>query len=158
MNNRPLLFFVVLCAAAAFCPLRAVESTTTISLALPPSNVPAPADRPHTYTVEKGDTAAGVAQMFGISAKQLKKLNHLTKKNLKPGQVLKIPSTAVASTTSKTKAALAQAKKTRTGPALHLTHHAQPVQDFDVPRLDLRFVPGCRFRRRKFQPRPNRPS
>ena len=54
---------------------------------------PAPAEEPNpeTYTVVQGDTLWALSHKFHTSIKKLKKLNGLTKSNLKLGQVLKIP-------------------------------------------------------------------
>lgn len=54
---------------------------------------PAPAEEPNpeTYTVVQGDTLWALSHKFHTSIKKLKKLNGLTKNNLKLGQVLKIP-------------------------------------------------------------------
>jgi LysM repeat protein len=57
----------------------------------PAAPTPAATTNPETYTVVSGDTLWGISHKFNTSIKKLKKLNGLTKSNLKPGQVLKIP-------------------------------------------------------------------
>jgi LysM repeat protein len=45
-----------------------------------------------SYTVKKGDSLYTIAKQSGMSVDAIKKINHLTKNNLKPGQVLKVSS------------------------------------------------------------------
>jgi LysM repeat protein len=119
MNNRSLFlsFSCLLLAGSVFlsAALRADDTTganasTTPSaqppLAQPPVVTPSPTasgdttpvtpapaatTNPETYTVVSGDTLWGIAHKFNTSIKKIKKLNGLTKNNLKIGQVLKIP-------------------------------------------------------------------
>ena len=63
-------------------------ATPAPSAPAPESPTMAPAT---TYTVVTGDSLWLIAHKMGCSVKALKKLNNLTKNNLKPGQVLKIP-------------------------------------------------------------------
>jgi cell wall-associated NlpC family hydrolase len=86
--------------------------------------------------VVAGDSLWLIAQKFNCSVKSLKKINNLTKKNLKPGQVLKIPplkgkttTPATAAPAAKPNASVAPKKK----PHQKLYAKAQPVQDFDIP-------------------------
>ncbi len=78
-----------------------------------------------TYTVVAGDSLTGIARKFDTTRKKLEALNNLTVFQIKPGQVLLVPSTkhsksAIASTSAK--------------PKVHHTYLvAQPVQDFDIP-------------------------
>jgi cell wall-associated NlpC family hydrolase len=88
--------------------------------------------------VVSGDSLWLIAQKFNCSVKSLKKLNNLTKNNLKPGQVLKIPplkgKTTSPSTTTAPAAKPDAAIPARKPPTQHkLYAKAQPVQDFDVP-------------------------
>jgi len=48
----------------------------------------APAKTPETYTVKKGDDLRRIAKKTGVSVFDLKRLNHITKNRVKPGQVL----------------------------------------------------------------------
>lgn len=48
------------------------------------------------YTIKKGDTAASIAEKFGVSAEALLKLNSLDEKNLTIGERVKIPETRTA--------------------------------------------------------------
>ena len=61
---------------------------------------PEPAARPHfeplvgraaRYTARSGDTTLAVARAFNTDAVTLARLNHLTGKRLKPGQILRLP-------------------------------------------------------------------
>ena len=54
---------------------------------------PTSKDTETTYTVMKGDTLYGIANKFGVSVDELKKINNLTTNSLSIGQVLKIPNT-----------------------------------------------------------------
>jgi LysM repeat protein len=113
-------------------------SPTEISPAPTPTPTPAgsPTDattttaaNPETYTVVSGDTLWALSHKFNTSIKKLKKLNHLTKNNLKPGQVLKIPSNAA------TPAKKSTSLKTKSKTKVAATHHhpkAQPVQNVDL--------------------------
>jgi cell wall-associated NlpC family hydrolase len=98
-----------------------------------------------TYTVVSGDSLWTIAQKFNCSVKSLKKVNNLTKKNLKPGQVLKIPplkskATSPATTIPAAKpAALSAPKKKATHQKLYAK--AQPVQDFDIPASTMATCP-----------------
>jgi len=113
MNNRslsfPALWLLALSLTLSPCALHAAEAaapgdTNAAPMQATPAEGPvtstsapvaAPADttaeRPATYTVVSGDTLWAISHKFDCSIRQLKKLNHLTKNNLKPGQVLKIP-------------------------------------------------------------------
>jgi len=44
-----------------------------------------------TYTVKDGDTLYAIAQRFGVSVDDLKRINNLTSNTLRVGQVLRIP-------------------------------------------------------------------
>lgn len=48
------------------------------------------------YTIKKGDTAASIAEKFGVSAEALLKLNSLDEKNLTIDETVKIPETRTA--------------------------------------------------------------
>lgn len=45
------------------------------------------------YNVKKGDTLSGIAKMFGVSIKDIQKLNNMSDDKLQIGQTLKIPAT-----------------------------------------------------------------
>jgi len=47
--------------------------------------------RPATYTVQEGDTLWTIAEMFGVSVEDLRRVNGLASDFIYPGQVLKIP-------------------------------------------------------------------
>ena len=87
-----------------------------------------------TYTVVAGDSLSHLSRKFGTSIRQIKKLNHLTKDTLRPGQVLKVPGKKSAST-----------KKTATKKVKTVTQdgqrHAEPVQDFDLPASNFASCP-----------------
>jgi LysM repeat protein len=118
MNNRPLSqrLFCLLLAGTISLPMaiRADDATTNAMpapsaqppLAQPAIVAPSPTAsgdttnmaptptetaNPSTYTVVTGDTLWGISHKFNTSIKKIKKLNGLKKNNLKPGQVLKIP-------------------------------------------------------------------
>ena len=103
-----------------------------------------PADRPATYTVVSGDSLWLIAQKFGCSVKSLKKANKLTKNNLKPGQVLKIPP-AKGKTSPTTNAPVAKPDAAipphKTSSQHKAYAKAQPVQDIDVPSSTLASCP-----------------
>jgi len=129
-------------AVATPSPAPAVTSAPTPTITgstLTPATTPsAPGDRPATYTVVSGDSLWTVAQKFGCTVTALKKANNLTKKNLKPGQVLKIPPAKTKSTKSTTAPSATTTKPDASTTPKKSTHHkvyaqAQPVQDFDVP-------------------------
>jgi LysM repeat protein len=45
-----------------------------------------------TYTVRRGDNLYTISKKTGVSIEEIKKINRLTKNNLKPGMVLQLPS------------------------------------------------------------------
>jgi len=79
-------------------------------------------------------------------AKQLKKLNHLTTSTVKPGQVLQIGFREKAPN-GRPSATTPQAKP------ITSTSGRQPVQDFDIPGLNLRVVPGFQLPRQGMRTR-----
>jgi murein DD-endopeptidase MepM/ murein hydrolase activator NlpD len=143
--------------AAETAPDSATNAESTMPAALPSAVTPpaatpvAPAERPPTYTVQAGDSYWLIAQKFGCSVKQLKKINSAKKNNLKPGQVIKLPpvkSTAVephapVKTAAKKHSTHKVAALAETAPVAApdesantgetTAPRAQPVQDFDVP-------------------------
>jgi cell wall-associated NlpC family hydrolase len=153
MNHRPIAIPIIailafsvtflLRAEPAAAPDAAISSNSDQApVPTPaPSPTPAPAPaaaegdaattaaNPATYTVAKGDTLWVISHKFHTSIKELKKINHLKKSALKPGQILKIP----AGKTAKPAKTTTHAKKAKTVAAVTHTHHAQPVQDFDIP-------------------------
>jgi LysM repeat protein len=111
--------------------LRADESS---AMATPSTTEPAMgAERPATYTVVSGDTLWDISRKFDTSIKKLKALNHLKKNNLKPGQVLKIPTAGSAKAAKKTTSLKAKSKKKV---ASTHAHHAPPVLG-DLPASNL---------------------
>ena len=50
-----------------------------------------------TYRVRKGDTLSDIARQFGVSVKELRRLNRLNTSRIYPGDVLKIPKRQAAS-------------------------------------------------------------
>jgi LysM repeat protein len=101
----------------------------------PTAPQPIDAANPSTYTVAAGDTLWDLSHKFHTSVKKLKKLNHLTKNNLKPGQVLKIPASSSAEVPPKKTTSAARHSRTKLI-AFHNpppARHAEPVQDFDIP-------------------------
>lgn len=52
-----------------------------------------PAAAPGTYTVKKGDDLRKIAKKTGVSVFDLKRLNHITRNRVKPGQVLALRDT-----------------------------------------------------------------
>ncbi len=54
-----------------------------------------PSPSGNTYTVKKGDTLYGIANFYGLSVDELKRLNNLTSNILSIGQVLKVSSDEV---------------------------------------------------------------
>ena len=115
-------------------------ATTPTAPAAPAAVTDMTAPRPSTYTVGTGDSIWIIAQKFYCWVTSLKKLNNLTKNNLKPGQVLKIPplKTKKPATTPSTPAPKPTTSITpKTSTSSHHKDktyaHAQPVQDFDIP-------------------------
>lgn len=65
--------------------------------AAPAPATPAPAAAPATYTVQSGDNPWTIAKKLGVSNEELLKINDIKDpKNLKAGDVLKIPGKTVA--------------------------------------------------------------
>jgi LysM repeat protein len=68
-----------------------------LALFLPPRSALAGQGKPgrayQTYVVQQGDTLARVARRFHVSARTIRRVNHLKSARLKPGQRLKIPIT-----------------------------------------------------------------
>ncbi len=104
--------------------------------------------RPITYIVVAGDSYTSISKKFNTTIKKLKKLNNLTAKTVKPGQVLQIPPATVAATSAVKPAVKPAAKpktisitpatkiastKPKTTPQSKAYLQAQPVQDFDIP-------------------------
>ena len=124
-------------AAVAPPPAPAMAPPAAPNPAASATDVTAPGARPATYTVIAGDSLWLIAQKFNCSVKSLKKINDLTSKHLKPGQVLKIPPLKGKATpaTTATPAAKPDASAAPKKKSLHqkLYAKAQPVQDFDIP-------------------------
>lgn len=53
----------------------------------------------NTYTVKSGDTLYGIAREFNMTVDELKKINNLTSNNLSVGQVLKVNSSNIPTST-----------------------------------------------------------
>ena len=51
-------------------------------------------EEPNTYTVKKGDSLWSIANKYGTSVEELKKVNNLTSNVLSSGQLLKLPGTS----------------------------------------------------------------
>lgn len=157
MNNRPssfpilkVLSFVFIFSALVRAADPAVPdsaSTTNVSPTAPaatavPAEAPpaattpetAPTERPTTYTVMTGDTLWDLSHKFNTSIKKLKKLNHLKKDHLKPGQVLKIPPAKTEGTPAESTPAKKSTKLSHKAKSVTMNaRRAEPVQDFDVP-------------------------
>jgi LysM repeat protein len=119
-------------AASASSDVNSTPNSSTATQAKPaPKHHPSPAKTSTpvlssgTYTVAAGDTLWDLSKKFGTSIRQLKKLNHLTKDRLRPGQVLKVPGKKSTATRKPVKKAKTVAEATY--------RHAEPVQDFDLP-------------------------
>jgi LysM repeat protein len=77
----------------------AAPAETTAPDAPVPDDTTAPAEGEYfLYTVQEGDTLESLAKRFGTTVEAIMALNGLTSKTLTPGQVLKIPGTAPATT------------------------------------------------------------
>ena len=128
-------------------PAPVLPSASTVTV---PGTAPVAATRPLTYTVVAGDSFTSISKKFNTTIKKLKKLNNLTAKTVKAGQVLQIPPATVAATPAvkpaKTVATAKTAAKPKATPAAKTTVakakpetgnksylQAQPVQDFDIP-------------------------
>ncbi len=86
-----------------------------------------------TYTVVKGDTLASIADKADCSIATLKKMNGLTKRTVKAGQVLKIPANTQVAMTTPTKTAKTAVASAAATPSKKAPLKPQPVQDFDIP-------------------------
>ena len=70
-------------------PLPAASPAPATQIA---GRAPEPAPAEGVYRVRRGDTLAGVARKFGVSAKDLATVNHIRNANqIHPGQVLELP-------------------------------------------------------------------
>ena len=155
MNNRlipfPILGVLTLALVGFPASVRAAEGSTnapteTAPVESAPAETPAgspigavvtpstpSSPRPTQYTVANGDTLWYLSHKFGTSIRQLKKLNHLTKDHLKPGQVLKIPAAKGEKTAPAKKTTTVAAPHKARLIAFHASPYAQQVQDFDLP-------------------------
>ncbi len=129
MNNRnlslPILFASVLLLIIGLPRLSQAESDASVN---DPAAAPVPAP-PLAYTVVRGDTLFSIAHKFGMTLKQLKRLNNLStaKVSVKPGQVLQVISV---NGTPGIKSATAAHRHKKKTPSSYVM--AQPVQDFDL--------------------------
>ena len=152
--SRTLLLAIISLAAASSlradlvavpendAPVTSDSATPTVPNAVSPTAPAAAANTTQalpvqTYTVAHGDTLASVAQQYGMTVKELKRLNDLptTKVSLKAGQVLQVVNVPHSATAKKT--AVAAKKKKVTTPVAGTTMppeytQAQPVQNFDL--------------------------
>lgn len=66
------------------------SNSLSIGQVLKLKEVTTPAPSEDTYTVKSGDTLYGIANRYGLTVDELKRLNNLTNNNLSIGQVLKV--------------------------------------------------------------------
>ena len=80
---------------AAAAPVEETETTEATAVAAAPAKAaPKKEKKPEhkTYTVKRGDTLSEIAAKYGVSWREMAKLNHLDNPDLIfPGQVFKIP-------------------------------------------------------------------
>ena len=82
-------------------PAKAAASTATAAAPVAAAKTSAAAGATKTYVVKSGDTLGAIAIANGISVRQLKELNGLTKDTIRIGQKLKVPAVKGAATTAK---------------------------------------------------------
>lgn len=162
MKNRNIPSPILCAVALSLVTGTALAVSPEASLPLPVKSTPAPTDktvpaattgaapvtttRPLTYIVVAGDSFSSISKKFNTTIKKLKKLNNLTAKTVKPGQMLQIPPATVAATPAVKPVKTAAKPKTPVTPAVKTASakpkatsqpkaylQAQPVQDFDIP-------------------------
>jgi cell wall-associated NlpC family hydrolase/LysM repeat protein len=107
---------------------------SALSIVLTATQVPAST----TYKVKKGDTIAKIASRHKLTWSQIRKENELTSDKIKPGQLLKIPSSASLTQLASAKRAIAQAKPVLSSPSVKLASNpvVKTTQDYFVKKGD----------------------
>ena len=107
---------------------------SALSIVLTATQVPAST----TYKVKKGDTIAKIASRHKLTWNQIRKENHLTSDKIKPGQLLKIPSTPSLTQLATAKRPSVSVKPVVSKPTVVLasTQSAKTTQDYFVKKGD----------------------
>ncbi len=131
--------------APSAAPAQPAPVTPVANIVTPGAANPTPALTPFPYTVAHGDSLASIAEKFGLTVKELKRLNNLptTRVAIKPGEVLEVVNGPHAASAKKS-ALAAKKKKAKsttqvaastgsTGPSVPPEYTAaQPAQNFDL--------------------------
>jgi LysM repeat protein len=149
MMNRPAFFPIISAVALSLsvahgqtaAPLPASTGTSPAVAPAPTApdtsdTSPSSGERPTTYTVVSGDSLWLIAHKFNTSIHKLKKLNKLTKNNLKPGQVLQIPPAPGTETPAPSTPAASPPATSTTQPKPTSHHKAKTTTQSESPVAD----------------------